>query len=433
MSTQKNIFIGYVEISGFYTTLSEGLSELGYNVTLFTLSKHPFIYKGFKQSKFNVFFIKLVELQGKEERVYLKFLYRLLFNIIRIWLLFWMVIRYEVFIFGFASRLMPNYWEYNVLKFFNKKIISLVMHGSDARPLYIDGFHLIQKDFENVSSLQDIVAETRYKKQTLLKIEKYSDYLISYSLLGHFFTKPFLDYGLCLGMPLKHKVKHLEGKVQGKTFKILHAPSSPKAKGTEVIRTAINNLKKKGYSIEYEEIIGKPNHVVLDKLQKVDLVVDQIYSDVPLSGFGTEAAAFGVPCVIAGYGWGIVDKSYPNIFPPSYKCIPDDIEVSIEYLINNPEEIKELGLKAFEFVTNNWNYLNISKKIDRIINDNIENHWYYDPNETEYIYGAGINISSLRYILTKIISNYGIGALQLSDKPKLEKKFLDFIKEVNNK
>ena len=96
-------------------------------------------------------------------------------------------------------------------------------------------------------------------------------------------------------------------------IRILHSPSSPEVKGTYLIRQAINALKAKGYPIDYVEIMGKPNTVVIAELEKCDFIVDQLYSDTPMSGFATEAAFFGKTAVVGGYGWQEVEKLFsPN-------------------------------------------------------------------------------------------------------------------------
>ena len=67
----------------------------------------------------------------------------------------------------------------------------------------------------------------------------------------------------------------------------------------------------------------------------------------------------------------------------------------------------------------------VSKNYLRIIENKIPDKWWFDPYKIEYIYGS-ISKDRIKDIITKLISKYGIESLQLSDKPDLERKFIEF-------
>lgn len=72
--------------------------------------------------------------------------------------------------------------------------------------------------------------------------------------------------------------------------RIVHAPSSPMIKGTQIVRAAIKKLRVLGYRFEYTELIGVPNQVVLEHLRNAHIVVNELYAFVP-GLFGIEAMA----------------------------------------------------------------------------------------------------------------------------------------------
>jgi len=76
---------------------------------------------------------------------------------------------------------------------------------------------------------------------------------------------------------------------------ILHAPSSPVVKGTQLVRAAINELRDEGFEFEYVELVREPHDQVREQLKRAHIVLNQFYSEVP-GVFGVEALAAG--CVV---------------------------------------------------------------------------------------------------------------------------------------
>ncbi len=60
------------------------------------------------------------------------------------------------------------------------------------------------------------------------------------------------------------------------------------------------------------------------------------------------------------------------------------------------------------------------------VNNNIPEHWMYDPKDIRYVHGLGLSEKYLKTIIRNVIEQGGIEALQLSDKPELEQLFKAF-------
>ncbi len=130
-------------------------------------------------------------------------------------------------------------------------------------------------------------------------------------------ARPFVNY-FRIGMPRPRSQQvemtadsedHYEARSALRPTRILHAPSHPRAKGTDRIRLAVESLRSKGYEIEYTELTNAANAEVLAHLHECDFVIDQLYSDTPMATFAAEAADVGRPSVVGGYGWGSFQRS----------------------------------------------------------------------------------------------------------------------------
>ena len=53
-----------------------------------------------------------------------------------------------------------------------------------------------------------------------------------------------------------------------------------------------------GLPLEYVEIVGQPNDIVLAEIARSAFVIDQLYSDTPMAGFAAEAARLGKPAIV---------------------------------------------------------------------------------------------------------------------------------------
>jgi glycosyltransferase involved in cell wall biosynthesis len=317
------------------------------------------------------------------------------------------------------------------LKALNKKVISNLSHGSEARPVYIDG--AIQNiDNGLYPSLKQLNRIAKKSKNMVSRHEKFVSYIIGAPFsTSHFSQKKFIN-SFILGNPslannLVDSKFNLNNKNPNESIRILHSPSHPIAKGTPIIQNAILNLKKKGYKIEFILIEGLPNSKVVEEIKKCDFVIDQIYSDTPMAGFATEAAIYGKPSVVGGYGFKYLKEIIPEeFFPPSKICLPHKIEEAIESLILDKKQRVFLGKAAQDFVREKRDSTEVARRYLRIIEDDIPENWWLHPNEVIYIEGAGQSLNVTKSNIQNIIKKNGIKGLQLRHNPKLEEAFLKF-------
>lgn len=421
---KKRIFIGLTEIAGWGYSLQQGFRKQGYSADFFSLNKHPFQYA--KDEKLFMCFMQQYRAYEFSFRwkSFTSNVLRYLENFMMIVFLLVALFRYDVFIFIFHQTFLRGQKDLPVLKFFHKKII-MIECGSDARPPYIDGGIIPQ-----CSSVQEFVSWSRGRKRKIRWIERYADYIISHPPMALFHEKECLQFfRVGIAQAYEERVKKVAGmKSENKMVKIVHAPSNPLSKGTFKIREMISELKECGYSIEFIELQGKTNEVVMDILEDCDFVVDQIYSDSPMATFAMEAALLGKPAIVGGeYARYIRQETPEEIIPPAEYVQPDCVKKAIEKLITDVQYRKDLGQKAYEFVHGYWSLENVIQRFGRIIEDDVPKEWYFDPNHIVFPYGAAAPMDKISDCIRNIVTQYGVEALQVHDKPHIEKAYLDLI------
>ena len=140
---------------------------------------------------------------------------------------------------------------------------------------------------------------------------------------------------------------------------IIHAPSSPKFKGTEYIEEAIAELERRGYKFEYRRLRGVPNdeaHRIYR--EEADIIVDQLLG----GGFGTlavEGMYYGRP--VCCY---LIDEIY-QIYPdcPIVNCNVDNFRDKLAWLIDRPEERIRLGAEGRAFVEKHFSRDEVNRKV----------------------------------------------------------------------
>jgi hypothetical protein len=417
------IFIGLAEISGYWSKVTEGLKAQGVDVRFVNLREHPFQYDVGDEW----LLAKVIQYCFKRYKasIVLKPFWGIVQVILRAVLLARAAISYDVFIFGYGNSFLFLY-DLPILKFLGKKII-FVFFGSDARPPYVNGAFIGSGDSQNIAAC---IHAARQVKRRVRRIERYADIVISHPPFGLFHEKPYVLFGI-VGFPFDFpKQKFSENaKQDSKVVRILHSPSNPILKGTPQIRQAIEQLHAKGYAIEWIELTGQPNAVVLQELARCDFIIDQLYSDWLMAGFATEAAAAGKASVVAGYDLMALLKLLPaESTPPVLACHPDDIEAAIEKLLTDRAYRLELGQQAQAFVEAYWALPQIGERFLRIIQGDIPAEWLYHPEKTQdiFLHGGGVSEARLAAFLQAYIAQGGRAALQLADKPALEQAFVDF-------
>jgi hypothetical protein len=417
------VFVGPVEIAGYYSGLAGALRDLGLDALSFDLSRHRYRYGDDPEAPLPVraAFACRDRVERRAPRSAGRRFWRGLETLAHVWLVAWSVRRFDVFIFGYGSSVL-GLRELPLLKRLGKRLI-FVFNGSDARPSYVDGADMAESLGRDID---DAVRLAREKKAKITRIERYADVIVSQPAFSHFFERPIVDF-FRIGHPVRPWGGPGEERAASDTIRILHSPSSPEVKGSVRIRDTVDALKAAGHRLELVELRGVPNDQVRAEIERSDFVIDQIYSDAPMVGFATEAAVAGRPAIVGGYAWPHLREIYPDgSMPPVEMCEPESLGDAILRLSTDAAHRRDLGEQANAFVTTTWAPSVIAERYVSLMRGEIREEWLFDPRRLRYVRGVGLTEERARGLVAGVIARGGRAALQLADKPEVEQAFVDF-------
>lgn len=324
--------------------------------------------------------------------------------------------RCDVFIFAF-NRTFFRGFDLPLLRRLGRTTIC-VYNGSDTRAPWMSGNFVLGPGKPDVDEMQ---REARRQLRRLRRLEKSATGFVCHPLSGHFLRRPFYNF-LRLGVPCAvSAATSYEPRATG-PLRIVHAPTRPLQKGSDIFRSIVQRLRREGHAIDFVELTGRPNHEVLAAIAESDLVLDETYSDTALAGLGAEAAAAGRIAVVGGYGAREVEYfARGSGMPTEFLAHPDELERVIRRLVESPRARHEGGRRAQAFLQAEWTPLAVAKRYLRIIQGDAPAEWSVDPSTLTYWQGWGAPEWAIRGAIAATIARHGVAGLEISHNPRLEK------------
>ena len=409
------------EIAGYYTSLHKGFDHLGIDNHFFFFERsHKFYPFAQKRNVIEKTITVINDVIFNDRPFWQKgslfcLLYPIVF-IVKALYFPYLICRYDVFIFGANYSYLGFYLDRIFLRVFNKTIIDPAL-GSDVRPPFLSGLFTNKRPW--ILYFATIFKYYRVRAKLL-----FSTYVIDHPTTSQFNMRPYIPHQY-VGFPFELNTSLATQKTDKKI--ILHAPSNPKVKGSVIVREAIDELKDT-YDFEYRELVGVHHLEVMNELSQCAFVINELYSDVLMSGLDTEAAWFAKPSIIAGYNLDMVTASIEGYeVPPTYRIYPskEALKEAIIHLLTDDKYRVSLGNRAQEFVRKNWNAQAVAQKYLEIIRGEVPSNVMKTPFQDEDIYGCGINTEDRRKLIRDLVGAYGEKALFLDAKPELKKKLLE--------
>jgi hypothetical protein len=330
--------------------------------------------------------------------------------------------RHDAFILCAHNRIFMTV-AYPLLRIAGKRVITVFL-GSDVRPPYINAKYVGLSGPINAQALRSEVQRVRSR----LKIaERWSHHVVNHPPSAQFASRRFVDF-LTLGMPYQasSRVTRSRGTEPGHAVRVLHAPSDNVAKGTAEIRGAIDALRSAKVPVDYVEISGRPHAEVIEELERADLVVAEAYSDQPMPGLATEAAAHGVPVVIGSEDWDGANHGLPlAAIPPTVQIHPRDLAKVIGELVLDHERRAQLSRDGEDFVRTQWSPSAVAARYLRLLDDDIPEEWYRKPSDIRYVHGVGLPEWRLCEAVAALVAAYGAESLGLDANPGLRDRLLE--------
>lgn len=411
----RHVFIGLTDVAGYYGNLATGFEELGIRTTFVDLSGNPYGYKPVAGSPPTWIrtIESLLELIRGRQGIGLtprKVLWAAARMILKVPVGFWAIVRCDAFIFGFRTHFFGHF-ELPLLRALGKRSV-FIFNGSDARPPYLNG--QIVPATGPISG-RSLVIRTKRMKRALRRIERWADAIIAHPPAAQLFERPYVPW-LEIGIPYVASEAPAPPQSDGAHVTAVHAPTNPTAKGTSVIRAAIRELQRRGVSIEYVEVAGKSNEEVLERLRESDFLIDQTYSDTPMAGLATEAAALGRPTVVAGHELNEVRQhTRPDMWPPSFICRPGDLVEVIGEVATNSEMLLEMGRVACEFVSTKWSPPEVATRILDTLSGNMVGASSPSEHSGLYALGYGLPMDRVAAAIAATVRAGGADSLQTDE------------------
>lgn len=400
---RPRIFLGTVEIAGYYEGLYRGFLNLGFSVSRYFRYPHPFGYnnRSLTERALQKLSAKFIAASDATRRYHPSLF---LAPDLEEWLVRHIIKSHDIFIFGFMTSLDGIICNQSKLRDLQRikeagKTIICVFHGSDIRPVWLNGGFLR-------TDPKELVKNQMASLVWLRTIEKYADVIVSHPPMGQLQTRPYAQY-LSVGIPTSAAEQYHTEKndwEKGK-FRIVHAPSNPQAKGTGQIKKVIERLRLDGYEIDFQFLINVDNKEVLKTLHSADLLVDQVFSDTPMAHLATEAATQGCATVVCGHDLNALRDTFPSeAWPPSIIGRPDELYDCVKWALDNDAERRAMGRAAQNFVFQRWRPEQVAKNFLRLAREGVPKDWLFCPKNKQFWGGYGMTLDQRDCLVDRIIS-----------------------------
>ncbi len=264
------------------------------------------------------------------------------------------IIRYllsqtECYIQVYHSSLWEEERQLNYLHKKGKKIISLFV-GSDIRDYYLfkEKFNIRRWEFND-----EVNRPGRIAKERKLRLhEKYSDSIFSVPDQSMLSKRPYFHLQLAL------KTEKFNFNIPARDIPIvLHAPSNPLVKGTDLILETLEKLKLEGICFEFRLLQNLNHEELLKELTNADVLVDEIILHGP--GFLSFEAMLSGCAVATKY----LEKSPVCFRPPVININEDNITDQLRSLLTQKNLRIKLASEGREYALTNNNITKVSKDI----------------------------------------------------------------------
>lgn len=408
---EPRVFLGTQEISGYYGGLEAGLIEIGIPARLVTTHPHPFGYPQGRANPWPAAMASRAVLLHRRSSGVVRLFSAAAFAGASVLLLLWSIPRFDVFVFGWGISILPGGLDVRILTLLGKRVISVLGHGSEARPPYMSTPPgELPLSAAELRRLRDATAATA---ERVRRIQRWSTYTVGLPTTAQFLERPFVDF-YRLGLPTPPRERATDARVgPGGGITVVHVPSNPAVKGTEFIRACMREICDADPRVRYVELSNRPHAEILDALASATLVVDQLWSDIPMAVVGTEAASLGTATVISGYAWPEWQARWAtDDLPPTILATPDTLRDDIERAIADVDGTRDLGETARAFVATRWSLDAVARNYRRLIRAEIPAAWVVDPTECRYAWGVGVARERVQSMVEDLVGAYGVESLR---------------------
>jgi hypothetical protein len=428
MNRLPRVFLGPLEICGFYGGLTRGLRELGALAHFVDISDNSFGYATDQGGHWIMdwYLRALRRLRASSPLPW--YVPRRTFALVNYraghaLLIFWIAFFHDVIVLRSGVGFTSTHIDLKLYRLLNRTVV-FIYHGSEARPPYINGGY---RDYP----ADWLIERARTAKEAIDRVTRFATFVVDNPLSGHFH-----DRSVCIYQAIGNSIDH--SKTDGiettaiarEEVRILHAPSVSAVKGSDRVRAAVQALKDKGYKIDYVELSGVTNRVVMEEIAKSDIIVDELFSDMHGANFALEGCSIGRPTVVGSYAFEEIDRLVPEEFwLPSCRTHPDCVEATLEALVRDAPSRAALGKRAREIALSQASPRAVAERFLRLVNGKAPEGWFYHPDDVRAVSGFGGTEDIIGSMIARVLERGGVPALRLEGKDKLVARLVAFAAE----
>lgn len=337
------ILIGTYEICGWISLFQKEFNRLGHHCE--TLVKTKNYFYSFSKYTYNAsrYHIKI-----KSGNRYITKINDFITSSYLNWFIGRSSKKYDLVIYIWES-VLPSFADVKVFSENGAKIIFLFA-GSEIRTfsLFSKAYNVLHWKFPDYWVKED----TTKKKKYVEIAEKYADLIYSVPDQAGLQCKPYYHLQIPIDLSKFIFINNCR-----KIPNVLHLPSDPWKKGTDVIQKTINELISEGIKINFFSLINVKHDDIPGLLQEMDILVDEIVFHGP-GVLSFEAMASG--CAVATK---YIDTSPACFRPPVWSIDAYNIKSRLAQLFRDFELQQRLIVEGRQYVEQHNNSVKVTEGI----------------------------------------------------------------------
>lgn len=423
---EHKVFIGPREIAGFSASLGSGFNTLGWKPFLYDETGNQLHYKCAASSCRYLRTLGIINGWLHRRAALIRggrHIFSPITGAVNVFAFVWALYHCHSFIYIFGKSLLPLHIDLWLLKRMKRPVVQVYL-GSDSRPPYLSGLWLdMISPFDEALQEKITRKEVRRKKAQLNRVYSYATYIVDNPLTGILQPGPFINW-FAMGFPnaFAKTADHLSLKT---VPYIVHAPSNSRIKGTALVEQTLRELKEEGCIFDFSVLSGLSNECVRKELEKATIVIDQLYSDTPLAGLASEAAAAGCAVLVGGYGWSQLTECVDtSMLPPSICFSPENLKETLRSVIEDPDACASNGQQLATFMASVWSPEKVAGRYISLLEANPSENWWIRADAAGYIGGMGAEPNQFTSLIVRLCNKYGDSALGCDSQSPVGKRLL---------
>ena len=409
------VYIGNQEIAGHYKSVAKSLRRRGYHVTIVGAALYRRDPEKIEDKAVPRAYEWAFMVRNRLRSAVLQVGVGILLNwTVGAVLLAWSLRQHRYYIlYGGACFVHPSL-DYRVLRAFNKQVVVNCGHGSESRPPYLNS------KFSG-KPLVRIFLETRLTRARLRAIEKNADFVVCLPCLSHFFSRPLVSRDrLGKNAPVRVKTPKQQPDRSG-PVRVIHIPSDPVSKGTGFVREAVAYVAESAGedAVVYQFLENLPHAEVMKAVAQSDIIVTQMFSDIPWPTIALEAAAVGVLPILGGLdapAWDVRHFEEHADWPVFVRS--EDVKLALKFYAENPDRRHRKARALNDFVRQSANVDQVAANYMTLLTGDAPSDWFFDPQQVVSLGGDGMARDRRRSLLRRYIAAFGPKALRIPNRDR---------------